>query len=291
MSTALITPSFRGDLERCRLLVESVNRHVPPAVTHHLVIDRRDRDLFQDLAGPRTKIHIVEDIVPWWLRRVPPQLPLGSKLWINLRGKPVRNWMLQQIVKLSSDSIVAPTVDRIMFVDSDVFFVRPWDPAPTESSAAVLFREKGLPLQTDFNTEWHRTAHRLLGLPEPTVDETQVGFVSNLLCWRRPILDQLHGHIKATHGKDWVQTIAPLPTLSEYVLYGVFVERVLGFEVAKHDPQPASPCATEWGDSVLDRSALEALRHSVRADQVAVMVSAKSKTPVDLIRSVFADQL
>ena len=280
-STALITPSFRGDLERCRLLVESAERYVPASVAHYLVIDKRDQAMFWPLVDGRTELIVVEDIVPFWLRRIPTWVPMGAKVWLNLRGKPVRNWLLQQIVKLSTNTFA--TADRFVFVDSDVFFVAPWAPA----SEPTLFREEGPPLFSEFNSEWHRVAHRLLGLPEPTVEQQHVSYVGNLLSWRKSSLDQLQQHLTSVGGKNWVQRLAALPTLSEYVLYGVFVERVLGFETAQQWPESTIVCATEWGTQPLDTVALTRFKAAIQPHQVAAMVSAKSSTDVATIRSVF----
>ena len=281
MLTALITPSFRGDIERCRLLVESADRFVPADIAHYLVVDRRDQALFQPMVGGRTRLCVVEDVVPRWLRRVPPWMPLGSRVWMNFRGPPVRNWMLQQIVKLSANRFAA--AERFVFVDSDVFFVAPWQPA----SDAVLFREEGPGLLTEFNSAWHHAAHRLLGLAEPTTAELQVGYVGNLLEWRSDILGRLQQRLADVSGRNWVQCLASLPTLSEYVLYGVFVERVLGFQAAAQFPDSHIPCATEWGTVALGRAELEAFRATVAPHQVTAMISAKSGTDVAAIREVF----
>src|ERR1700722_6338854 len=71
LSCALITPSFRLDFERCALLTESVERFVPPHVTHYLIVDRRDVPQFRALEGKRTRLLVVEDIVPYWIVRIP----------------------------------------------------------------------------------------------------------------------------------------------------------------------------------------------------------------------------
>ena len=71
MKTAIVTPSYGPDFDRCRLLVESVKAFVPGGVEHVLLIDRKDVPAFRPLAGPRTRIVAVEDVLPWWVRRIP----------------------------------------------------------------------------------------------------------------------------------------------------------------------------------------------------------------------------
>ena len=109
-------------MDRCALLVESVERWVAPHVRHYLVIDRRDVPLFKAFASSRTSILVVEDIIPPWLFR----LPFTRRFWFSLRTAPVRNWILQQIVKLSIPSAVQE--DVLLCTDSGRSFcgtVRP----------------------------------------------------------------------------------------------------------------------------------------------------------------------
>ncbi len=126
---ALVTPSYWRDLEQCRLLVESVDRWVPESVPHYLVVTRADRPLFEPMAGSRRKIIVVEDILPWWLIR----LHVKSPIWLSLRTRPVKNWIVQQIVKFAVPAVV--TEDVLYYADSDMFFVKPFDPAGHSATA------------------------------------------------------------------------------------------------------------------------------------------------------------
>ncbi len=118
---AIITPSYFPDLDRCRLLCESIQTFVKPPYKHYLIVDRRDFARFTPLAGPETEVLTVEDVVPLRLRR----LPLSNKIWLSFKTIPIRNWFLQQLVKLEIARSVSE--ENIVFVDSDVVFVRPFD--------------------------------------------------------------------------------------------------------------------------------------------------------------------
>ena len=98
LSYALVTPSFRLDFERCRLLTESVQQWVAPHMRHYIIVDRRDAKMFSPLVSNRTSLIVVEDIVPRWVFRVPGM----QRFWLSLRTRPLKNWILQQIVKISS---------------------------------------------------------------------------------------------------------------------------------------------------------------------------------------------
>ena len=280
LSYALVTPSFRGDFERCRLLVESVGHWVSGHVRHYLVVDRRDAALFSPLANARTQVLIVEDIVPWWLLRVP-GVP---KVWLSLRTRPVRNWMLQQLVKLSMASVLQE--DVLLFADSDVFFCAPFEPRDLEREGRVpLFVETGQRGLIDFNDRWHNVAARLLGLPEGSGYDTN--FVGNIICWRRDHALALQRRIAEVGGRDWPLMVAPQAVISEYILYGLFVTRLLG-EQSGHWHDGVIRCLPYWQTTPLDSETLQHFKSGLQPFQFAVMISAKSHTPVEAIRRVFA---
>jgi len=115
----IITPSYSPDFERCRLLSKSIQQFVSPDVTHHIIVERRDLPLFRQLQGLNTEIHIVQSLLPWWIQRI----PLFKNGCFSFKTLPIRNWITQQIVKISSAQCVEE--DVLVFVDSDVTFVRP----------------------------------------------------------------------------------------------------------------------------------------------------------------------
>ncbi|HEX8790764.1 MAG TPA: DUF6492 family protein [Polyangiaceae bacterium] len=277
---ALITPSFRGDLERCRLLVDSVGRHVPASVPHYLVVDRRDVPLFRSMEDARTRLLVVEEVIPWWIMRI----PRVRRFWWSWRSGPVKNWVLQQIVKLSIPKLLRePT---LYYVDSDVFFVDRFDPASLmKDGKAPLFRETGQKGLIPNNDRWHAVAAGLLGMPVENSYDTN--FIGNIICWRRStamaLLDQL-SRVAETH---WVRAIARKWSLSEYVLYGMFATRVSEQAAREQYWDSVDRTACYWDTSPMDRSQLDDFRAKVASPKVAVMISAKSRTDVGAIRSAF----
>jgi Family of unknown function (DUF6492) len=278
---AVITPSFRTDFEQARLLSESVQAHVAPHVRHYFVVDRRDASLFAPLRGPRTDVFFVEDVVPWWILR----LPFARRWWLSLNTLPIRNWMLQQIVKLSV--VKAVPADVLLFVDSDVFFTRPFDPHDSLRDGNVpLYREHGEQVRSDFNTRWHNVGSTLFGLPK--VDVATTSYVGNIITWRSANVYQLHDHIEKVTGRPWIQALSRLPVMSEYVLYGIFCEHILK-DASGHYFDPVFRSHCYWGTDPLDVPALRALRRDISPEHLAVMISAKSRTPIAAIRQVFGD--
>jgi hypothetical protein len=279
LSYALVTPSFRMDRERCALLLESVERWAAPHVSHYLVVDRRDVHLFKPLATSRTQLLVVEDIVPRWLIRIPGV----RRFWLSLRTRPVKNWILQQIVKLSVPAAVKD--DVLLYTDSDVFFVAPYDPVLFERNGKVpLFVETGQRGKIDRNDEWQAVASRLLGLPAEVSCDTN--YIGNAICWRRENVLAMHARLQSVGSKKWQTSIAPQTAFSEYILYGIFATRVLG-EDSGHWHDSELRTLNYWDTVPLDIDGLQRLAGRRRPEHHSVMISAKSRTPVDAIRKVF----
>ena len=278
-SWALLTPSFSRDFDRCRLLVESCERYLAPSVKHYLIIDERDAKLFRSLRSTRTELVLKQDVLPAFLH----QVPFRPKWWWRWSGRPVRGWMVQQIVKLSADQF-APQ-DAYIFADSDTFFVRPWDPASWIRDGRVpMFREIGPALRGPMTTSWFEATSSLLGVgfPEPY----QTNYVTSLAVWRRDNLQRLHRALEVGHGGPWQEALCPLRTVSEYTLYGLFCDAVLGDEASQYHTDVV-PTLNYWPDVALDERSLAAWSQGLLPQHVMAMVSSRSLTSVTAIRNVF----
>lgn len=271
---AIITPSYVRDFERCRLTVESINRFVSDDIHHYLVIDHRDIPLFKQFEGHRTTIVTAEDLLPWWIFRI----PRVRKVWMSLKTLPVRSWIVQQLMKLSVASQI--DADVFCFVDSDVAFVRPTGLTAFMSGEQVrLFRRPdhgNLPT----HQRWHRSSARLLGLEER--DYFGADYIGNMITWRRDCLLGMQRQIEQVTGKHWVRAIASEMHLSEYILYGIYAEHVVGFDLAGHAPQDFDLCHCSWdykinGSQDMDRFFDRELDPRIRA----VLVQSNLKLPVD----------
>ena len=138
LSFGLVTPSYFQDFERCQLLCKTRKKFWPESVKHYIIVDARDISLFKVLGDSSTEILAVEDILPWWIKR----LPLFQQGWISFKGLPIRNWILQQLVKLSIATVLEE--DILGFVDSDVAFIRAFDPSSFVQEERVrLYRNPG----------------------------------------------------------------------------------------------------------------------------------------------------
>jgi hypothetical protein len=280
---AVITPSFAPDYELCADLNASVLQNSPESVHHHIIVPRSDVPLFGRLSNPRTHIRNEADFLPRSFVRPP-----FGKFTFNLRRlyPPLRGWILQQIIKLAAAAASAD--DVVLLVDSDIEFVRPFSAETFLRDGVVRFYR--LPLGVDQRMPrhmiWHRVARDLLELPqaEPPFND----YISSLLAWDPAIVRRLLEHVSNVAGRPWHTAIGANLHLSEWTLYGVFVDDVAGppaNSFASDDPL----CLAYWDTTPLDRAGAAEFLDRMRPTDIAAMISAKSRTPISVKRAAFAD--
>jgi Family of unknown function (DUF6492) len=279
---SVVTKSFAPDFELCADLHQSVLDYAPDSVHHHIVVPRSDLNLFGRIAGPRTHIRCETDLLSRWFVPVP-----FTNVTVNL-GRPfppVRGWILQQVVKLAT--IAACEDDVVLVADSDVEFVRPVAVETFVRDSAVRFYRKprAIDEQLPRHMAWHRTARALLGLPpaEPPCTD----YISAMLVCDPAIVRRMLARVTATTGRPWTTAIAGQLHFSEWTLYGVFVDDVVGAPAnsfASDDPL----CLAYWDETPLNRDGAVDFLRGVRSTDVAAMISAKSRTPLAVRRAAFA---
>ena len=281
-SIALITPSFGPDFELCADLCRSVVENAPASAFHHIIVPRNDLKLFGRLAGPRTIIHCESDFLP----RSFVSLPF-SKFTVNLRRPfpPVRGWVLQQIVKLSAAA--ASQEDVVVLVDSDIEFVKPFTAETffTDNKVRFFHKPGAVDERLPRHMIWHRGARSLLGLSPghpPYVD-----YITSMIAWDPRIVRQLLARVSAVSGIHWASAITGRLHFSEWTLYGVFVDEVLGGEAnsfSSEDPL----CLAHWGTTPLTGETAGLFFADLKSTDIAAMISAKSRTPLETKRNAFA---
>lgn len=277
---AFITPSYFKDFERCRLLVESMERYVPRQYHHYVLVARRDEKLFAPLNSSRTHVVLQEDVLPYWMR----QLKQAPQWWLSLRSLPVRGWIVQQLVKLNACAAI--DTDAFACIDSGCFFVQPFDPLASHfrDGKLLLFRESGPQFITKDNAAWHRAAEKLLGTPPR--ESPDRSYVSLVVYFWRHVLRAMQNHIEGLHGTDWRVPLTRMRTFSEYLLHGAFCDDLLGDGCDMYrDDRLFAHC--HWGAVPLGADGLRKMREDMPPERLLVMINEKSGTPLQLIREVF----
>jgi hypothetical protein len=221
----IVTCSYGPDAKRCERLCRSVDRMVPRDIEHCIIVPRRDYQLFRNLQSDRRRVLVTEDVVPGGFFH----LPIARKMWLSPDLWPVRGWIMQQITKLSASFAV--NSELILFADSDIEFIRSLNKRLIYRGEQLRLHRVPEAMQEGTHRHWHNQAAQLLGQKPRYFGSDYVG---QLITWRRSNLQALHRHIENTHSKPWYQPIAHSLRFSEYILYGAFVEHVVGIENSGH---------------------------------------------------------
>jgi hypothetical protein len=290
LTYAIATPSYRGDVERCKLLCASIDAFVSGLSMHYLLVEDRDLPIFAPLAGPRRCIIAESELLPSWLRSWPDPFSMGRRrVWTGpgalARGvKPLRGWHTQQLRKLALPLIAPEPV--LLYADSDMVFLSPYDLASqVQGGRARLVRKSGaIHSGMKDHVAWVRHAAAVLGTHAPMLPADD--YVTALPTWLGPNVSALLRHVAERSGRDWVCAVAAGRAFSEMMLYGNFVEHVLG-ERATHTPTSDGLCASYW---VRDAVSGESFREGVELlspGQVAIGVQSFIGVPMEELWSAF----
>lgn len=279
---AVVTPSYAPDSVLCRDLNRSVLRWTPQDVQHHIIVPRQDLPVFRMLANDRTIIHDHEEFLSATIRR----LPLLN-MWINKRRPwpPVRGWITQQLIKLS----VAATLDveAVLLVDSDMVLVSPIDLKSFQQGGRLaLYRQPGaVHAGLPRHRQWLESAHALLGLDRPGPEDL-TDYICWPCAWEPETVRAMLRRVEDVTGTPWQSAIASQLQFSEMMLYGAYVDGVLG----------GSPAMTSSMNSVLysaeaplQLAEVSALLNSAAGAVQAVMISAKSGIPYEVRAKALQD--
>ena len=276
MKYAIVTPSYAPDLERCQLLCKSIDRYIDDDYHHYIIVESHEYPSFLKMRNSRTTLIVVESILPPWLRR----LPMAKRWWFSLKTLPVRNWIVQQVVKLSTCEFLSE--EAFLFLDSDVAFIRPFTFGDFERDGLLrLFR---VPHEGQLRTHipWHRTASRLLGLPLTNYFGST--YIGHPISWRRDVLLKLHHRIEAVSGKSWVEAVCSQWHLSEYILYGIYAEHILGTS-SGHYYDKIHLSHNSWDYQLKTDAQFKHFIGEIRPEHIAVMVSSKQGLSVEQYES------
>lgn len=275
---AIVTPSYAPDFALCADLNASVLAHLPAPLRHYLLVDGKDLALFRRLENERTVVLAIEDVIPKGYAK----LPYPKKWWFSRPAMvPVKGWLIQQLAKLSFARVAEEPV--LVNVDSDVRFVRPIDPDLfARDGKTRLYRLRAGVVAGMHHVKWHKNVSRLLGTatgPLPFDD-----YVGNVISWgRRNVLDAC-ARVEAVTGLPWHVAFARGRLVSEYSLYGRYVEKVAGVEAARVWLDERSWCHTYWGPGPMRRAQIEPFVAALPDDDIAFSIAGYTGTPAEIVR-------
>ncbi|MGL4729546.1 MAG: DUF6492 family protein [Bosea sp. (in: a-proteobacteria)] len=286
---AIATPSYAGDFERCRLLCDSIDRHVSGHAMHYLLIDPVDLELFRPLESSKRRIITDADLLPSWLKGWNDPFNPGRRIWSGpgalMRGVlPLRGWHVQQLRKFAVARLIPE--DIILFADSDIVFLRPFSvESQMQGGKARLYRQdKAITAAMRLQTKWLASAARALGCKPPRLPADD--FIGSLITWRRETALNLMAHAENVTGRHWAAAIAQRRNFSEYLIYGAFVGMSPN-EAERHWIDHRSIAATTWFAHDMPEGGIEALARDMSPRQVALCVQSFIDVPVAHMRQLF----
>ena len=276
---ALITASYARDFEACRLLAQSIDAYVTGFSRHYVVVASEDVALFSQLAGPGREIIDAARLLPKMF-----ELPLRRRgrryFWRFGMRAPVFGWHLQQLRKIAMT--LAQPEARVLHIDSDNCFCRPFDLGALAAGRVKLQREAGgAHAGRPEHVVWWQNAHRALGLPAPALPGDD--YVGQMIVWEKASTEAMVARIGAASGRPWWLTLARQRDFSEYMLYGVAVSSDAEL-MARHEVVTESPCLAYWDGPALDAATLAEFARGLKPQQAAIAVQSFTGTPIEVLR-------
>ena len=265
---AMVTPSYAGDFDRCRLLCDTIDRFVTGMDRHYILVEQRDVARFRQLETPRRIVVDERDILPSWLHAVSDPIS-RRRLWLGWGVKPLRGWHVQQLRRIAI-ARHAPE-DVLVYTDSDVAFLKPFDLGAfrRDGKVRLFLRERGLLTRRDAgHADWNRHAAAILGLPKGSM--TDHDYISTLISWRRKSIIAMCERMEEVTGRHWIKAIASSRKFSECMFYGRYVDEVA--HGADHFHGSEEWCSVAWAGDRMDDAAFRRHVEAMTPDQVAICI-------------------
>lgn len=283
-NVALMTPTYRGDLDRFELLCDSIDRFVRGYERHYVIVNDDDLPFFARFDNGRRVVLPSSRFLPSWLRALPPFVSRkGRRTWWSFRSGPLHGWHIQQLLKISG-ALQLPH-QRFCIVDSDNVFFRPFDVAAYAGADSIPLYVDRLAVRAEapLHAVWVRAGDRLLG-GGPTMFPAD-DYIGNVLVWDKSTLRDMTATIESVTGTPWAVALGKARSFSEYILYGYFVSQS-PIHRARHQLTTQSLATSHWDGDQLDERALIAMVDKSSAEVVALCIESFSLTPVPVIRDV-----
>ncbi|CCV11787.1 DUF6492 family protein [Mesorhizobium sp. STM 4661] len=281
-AAAVVTASYAPDFERCRLLCETLDRHVSGVAHHYILVEHRDVALFRQLENSRRTIVDERDLLPRWLRAFDDPLSLfRRRIWLSPRTMPLRGWHVQQLRRIAIAAHARE--DVLIFCDSDVAFLKPFDTNAFWRYGKVRLFCRDEVLSSEGHEEhriWSRNAGLALGIDASLVSTHD--YISTLIAWRRETLTAMCARIEEVHGRNWVEVVGAARKFSECMIYGRYVDDVL--DGAGHFHGSEEFCRVHWTGEALSDDEFRRFVAAMAPEQVAIGMQSFIGTDVSRIR-------
>lgn len=218
----LLTPVYKGDLDRFQLLRESIEA-CGIDLDHIAVVQAEDMSDFRGLRhSQRLSLVSTADVLPGWLERRRAAWFMGRRnprRWVA--GPPLNGWTVQMYSKLAAVELSNASV--VICVDSDMAFVKKIGIEDFQTAGRThLYRFQDAP---DIEMiEWVGRSMRFLGLSPCGLAPRR--YTYSPLPMDTEVVRRMRAHIELLHKKHWLRAIVAAPWITEYATYGAFAEYI-----------------------------------------------------------------
>jgi hypothetical protein len=182
---------------------------------------------------------------------------------------------MQQIIKIAYATLAEEEV--LLLIDSDTCLVRTINSVGLASDGRVAFyaRPGGITEDMSAHLTWYQNACRLLGVaPQaPPVND----YISSIVPWKRSVVKSMVARVEDATGEKWWKAVARTVQFSEYLLYGTFVDQVLG-GTAGLQRDESDHCLAHWDLRPLGLDEVEQFVGRFGAGDFACLISSHSGT-------------
>jgi hypothetical protein len=204
--------------------------------------------LYRQFATPHREIVAQEDLLPFRIWRLPTALRhlsgvirgLSRPLYVNAMLTPIRGWMIQQMLKIEVSRRAQEAA--IMHVDSDVFFVRRFSADMAFANGKPQFFTVSGQTANPMHSRWNAVCAKLLEADIP--ESFHNHYIENCVLWSPDMVRSMVARTEDVTGRSIHDTICALRTISEYYLYGLFLDIVEGHGAVS--PTDVSYCNSYW---------------------------------------------
>lgn len=216
--------SYKADYEECLLLCESIERFVPLEIPHYIFVNDEDVNLFKHLNSGRRTILPKSVVLPWYLVRIPFRI-FGHHFHVSPVSIPVREWIIQQIVKLSVWEVIDPQYDIFLNIDSENVFMKPFDIGTIlKNDRLGVFRKAYDGRFVKAQSQFCSSAKKLLGLAESIEELLTNDYMASLVGFERNTLMGMCREIGQRHwSRNYKIALMNTYRFSEYFLYAIYV--------------------------------------------------------------------
>jgi len=223
------TPSYRNDAERFSLLRNSIRYFYEDSCQHIVLVPKKDVALFKQLNKGDADLVIREQeefvhprFYPSFFSKLVKYLA-PSQSWRVEKFNGKSGWIQQQIIKLCLPQVVDS--GPVLIIDSDTFFVNPLSKKKLGLCEEGRFLLKDCPTTESGRHRNHmERSRKTLGLP---AGSTEHHYMTSPQIWYPDFVTSLRKHLEKSYQLDWQLALYKSRNISEYLLYGLYIEEML----------------------------------------------------------------